>query len=192
MYCIVRKFFGPQLGQEFEYSKFKGLMNISAVERTPLSSKHEANSSLLLCSANLQSVKSQGKSSVLLDYILKTDIDVFAMTETWLRDNDTAASLEFFPSETYKLFQLNRLSGRNGGGTALLIKKSSDVRKIESRKINSFEYSEFTISTDSFKARILIIYCPPYSTVHPMTPATLFEEFSSYLESINGQLNLYC
>lgn len=72
---------------------------------------------------------------MLLDYILKTDIDVFAMTETWLRDNDTAASLEFFPSETYKLFQQNRLSGRNGGGTALLIKKSIDVRITQNKLV---------------------------------------------------------
>ena len=104
------------------------------------------------------------------------DIHVFAMTETWLRDNDMAASLEFFPSETYKLFQKNRSSGHNGGGTALVIKKSIDVRKIESRKITSFEYSEFKISTDSLKVRIVIIYRPPYSTVHPVTPATFLEE----------------
>jgi len=51
-------------------------LNIGVVERTPLSPKHKAGSSLLLCSANLQSVKSQGKSSVLLDYILKIDIDL--------------------------------------------------------------------------------------------------------------------
>ena len=148
-----------------------------------MSPKLKANSSLL-CSANLQSVKSQGKSSVLLDCILKTGIDVFAMTETWLRDNDTTASLEFFPSETCKLFQQNRSSGRNGGGTALLIKKSIDVRKIESRKITSFEYLEFKISTDSLRVRIVTIYRPPYSTVHPVTPATFLEELSSYLESI--------
>ena len=43
--------------------------------------------------------------------LFRTDMDIFALTETWLSDNDTAAKLEFFPTDTHNFIQQNR-SGR--------------------------------------------------------------------------------
>ena len=51
--------------------------------------------SILLCSANVRSAKS--KSAELLNFVCSNDIDLFAIIETWLTDNDSAAVLEFSP-----------------------------------------------------------------------------------------------
>ena len=65
-------------------------------------------------------------------------MDIFAQTETRLSDNDTAAKLEFFPTDTHNFIQQNR-SGRRGGGTRLLFKKNVDVKKIDAGE-RSFEF----------------------------------------------------
>ena len=48
----------------------------------------------------------------------------------------------------------------------------------------SFEYSELIVNCGSLKLKILIIYRIPYSTKHPITRCTFFDEFTSYLESV--------
>ena len=52
---------------------------------------------------NVQAIKS--KTSDLRDYICSTDMDIFALTETWLTEKNVAAKLEFIPTETHKFVQ---------------------------------------------------------------------------------------
>ena len=105
--------------------------NTIVVKRSPLSPKYKSCLPLLLFSVNLQSPKSQGKSAVLLDYILSSDIDLFAMTETWLRDKDTASKLEFIPTETY------RFSSKTGNPAVLVVELRCCSRNLlKSKKSN--------------------------------------------------------
>ena len=91
------------------------------VERTPFVPDRGKHSPLLtLCFANVRAVKS--KTAALLEYIHSADMDIFAVTETWLTDKDAAAKMEFIPTETHKFVQCNH-QGRRGGGTGLLFKK---------------------------------------------------------------------
>ena len=46
---------------------------------------------LTLCHANMRAVKS--KTACLREYISSTDMDIFAFTETWLTEKDTAGDL---------------------------------------------------------------------------------------------------
>ena len=48
----------------------------------------------------------------------------------------------------------------------------------------SFEFSEWSLSMNSFRDRMSIIYRPPYSSQHLMTLNTFVGEFATYLESI--------
>ena len=48
----------------------------------------------------------------------------------------------------------------------------------------SFEFSEWRVTYTSFRAKLIIIYRPPYSQAHPATPRVFFKEFSSYLKSV--------
>ena len=38
--------------------------------------------------------------------------------------------------------------------------------------------------SNSFRTRLSIIYCPPYSNLHPVSLKTFFDDFASYMESI--------
>ena len=47
-----------------------------------------------------------------------------------------------------------------------------------------FEFSEWRLGFNSLRAKLVIIYRPPYSQAHPITARVFFEEFASYLKSI--------
>ena len=110
-------------------------------------------------------------------------MDIFALTETWLTEKDTAAKLEIYSPESHSFIQQDR-NGRRGGGTGLLFKKAIDVIKIAAREKSSFEFSEWRVSFNSLRAKLVVGYRPPYSEAHPITPRVFFEEFGSYLETI--------
>ena len=135
------------------------LHNLTYVERRKDSAvvQESSFSPPVLCSVNVRSVKS--KSADLLDYIYTSGADLFAFTETWLTANDTAAKLEFIPPQTHKFLHHNR-SGCKGGGTGLLFRENIDVSKIDAGEKTSFEFSEWSLNTNSFRARLSI-------TVHP-------------------------
>ena len=82
---------------------------------------------LTLCSLNVRSAKS--KSADLVDYIYSSGADLFALTETWLNANDTAAKFEFIPPGTHKFMHHNRL-GRKGGGTGGSLERTLELRKL--------------------------------------------------------------
>ena len=136
---------------------------------------------LVLCSVNVRSVKS--KSADLLDYIYTSGADLFAFAETWLTANDTAAKLEFIPPQTHKFLHHIR-PDRKGGGMGLLFRENIDVSKIDAGEKTSFEFSEWRLNTNSFRARLSIIYRPPYSNLHPVSLKTFFDDFALYMESI--------
>ena len=69
-----------------------------------------------LCHANVQAVKS--KTACLQEYLSSTYMDIFAPTETWLMEKDTAAKLEIYSLECHSFIQQDR-NGRHGGGTGL-------------------------------------------------------------------------
>ena len=145
------------------------------MERTPFVPDRGKHSPLLtLCTANVRAVKS--KTAALLEYIHSADMDIFAVTKTWLTEKDAAAKMEFIPTETHKFVQCNR-QGRRGGGTGLLFKKQLQVKHIESGEKSSFEFSEWRVVHQSLRAKLIIVYRPPYSAEHPVTPQVFFEEF---------------
>ena len=123
-------------------------------------------------------------SSPKREYICSTDMDIFALTETWLTEKDVATKLEITPTEIHKVVQQDR-QGRRGGGTGLLYKENMDVKKIESGERTSFEFSEWRVTYTSLRTKLIIIYRPLFSQAHPITPPVFFEEVSSYLESFS-------
>ena len=99
---------------------------------------------LILCHANVRAVKS--KTACLREYISSTDMDIFALTETWLTEKDNAAKLEIYSLESHSFIQQDR-NGRHGGGTGLLFKKATDVKKIAAgEKLLSFQSGELVLT----------------------------------------------
>ena len=105
---------------------------------------------LTVCTLNARSIAN--KSALFVDYINECKADLCAITETWLSDNDSAVCHEITPP-SYKLFHCPRSDGR-GGGTALLFRDNINVSKLESGSRNSFEFSEYLVSTGSLRIRL--------------------------------------
>ena len=104
--------------------------------------------------------------------------DLFALTETWLTADDTAAKLEIIPSG-YKLMNHHHI-GHRGGSFTLLYKETVSVSIIkysDNKSFPSFEFFELQVKFGSLAARLVIVYCPPCTK-------SLFSKFTSYLESI--------
>ena len=101
-------------------------------------------------------------------------MDIFALTETWLTGKDTAAKLEIYSPESHSFIQQD-WNGRRDGGTGLLFKKAIDVKKNCCRgEKSSFEFSEWRVSYNSLRAKLVVVYRPPYSEAHPITPRVFF------------------
>ena len=64
-----------------------------------------------------------------------------------LRQNWTLLHLK------HKFLHHNR-SGRKGGGTGLLLRETISVSKIVAGEKTSFEFSEWSLNTNSFRARL--------------------------------------
>ena len=58
------------------------------------------------------------------------------------------------------------------------------MKKIAAGDNLSFEFSEWRVSFNSLRAKLVVVYRPPYSEAHPITPRVFLEEFGSYLETI--------
>lgn len=81
---------------------------------------------LLLCVLNARSLRN--KSAAFLDFVCDSKVDLFAVSETWLIDNDTSILSEITP-QGYKLHHCPR-SDRRGGGAALIFKEAIDVKNL--------------------------------------------------------------
>ena len=119
--------------------------NYIVVEHSPLLPTQKDRSPMLtLCHANVLAVKS--KTACLGEYLISTNMKIFALTETWLTGKDTAAKLEIYSPESHSFIQQDR-NGRRGGGTGLLFKKAIDVKKIAAgEKLLSFQSGELVLT----------------------------------------------
>jgi len=148
------------------------------------------------CLINTRSIR--GKSGAFINNILSSDIDICIITETWLKQNDNKIRAELTPNG-YAFRDAPRLC-RQGGGLALLCKRTYEPELIEAGERASFEYAEFTVSLNKQKTSVVAIYRPPYSTNHPVTTRTFFQEFPDFIEArlaankpiiITGDFNIH-
>ena len=105
-----------------------------------------------------------------------------AITNTWLTTDDTAVRAELCPVG-YKISDRPR-TGRRGGEVGLIYYDLLSVWRNDAGEKESFEYSEWTISSPSLNLRLVLLYCPPYSADHRVSTTAFFNEFSTYIETI--------
>ena len=111
---------------------------------------------------NACSVKN--KTADLFDYICDCKADLVATTETWLTIDDDAVQAKLCPVG-YKISDCPR-TGRRVGGVGLIYRESLSVRWIDVGGKESFEYSEWIISSPSLNLRLVLLYRPPYTADH--------------------------
>ena len=137
-----------------------------------------------LCLLNARSVKN--KTLVIKDFVVENDIDMMALTETWLNfaDNNKDFFIRDICPTGYKFIHTLRAITRRGG-TGLLYKKSLKFEEMPQEDFRSFEFTDVQLFNNSTPyVRIIIVYRPSPSVANGLSLALLFDEFSTFLEQL--------
>ena len=165
------------------FSKFVSLPlnrdNLVKVQISQVANTQDPSHAINFCLLNSRSIRN--KSSVLKDFVVDKDIDLFALTETWLRPgNIDCVEIGDLCPTGYDFIHIPRES--RGGGVGLLFKESLDIKCKNSEWNFSFQSFEFldVCFKSSKMIRMIIIYRPPSSV--PLS--TFYREFSLLLEDL--------
>ena len=55
---------------------------------------------------------------------------------------------------------------------------------MDGKENKSFEFSEWTVKIHDRSLRYVLVYRPPYSSLHPVSTSVFFDEFSRFLENV--------
>ena len=161
----------------------------------------KSQSNIKICCLNARSVKN--KTIFLCDFILSNELDIFAITETWLGASlDRACTNELLP-DGYKIKHVPRSTGKRGGGVAIIYKTNIELRINASTcdKYTSFEFMDCNVVINGYSLRLTVVYRPPPSQKNGLkTSVFLEEEWPKFLAEfaledkntiITGDLNLH-
>jgi len=123
---------------------------------------------------NVRSLKS--KSLIIRDDLLRHDIDVFLLTETWLTSCSGSTISECTP-DGYSLLHRDR-STKVGGGVAVITRDSLGCTEVCMSHGSTFE-SLVVRPSDPKLPLIIVIYRPPSTPV-----AQFFSDFSDLLTQV--------
>ena len=119
---------------------------------------------------NIQSLNREHLTE-LKEFTFSHDIDIFAISETWLKSSNTNASIAI---TGYRVFRLDR-KGKPGGGTCIYVRNGLKVRQL--KDLSNISHTEFhqqwiQIQNKKFKS---IVICVAYRP--PDSPVTFFDEY---------------
>ena len=133
---------------------------------------------------NARSVRN--KTLIIKDFVVDNNVDVLAITETWLRSGDDVIIGELIPSG-YCLSECPRVGGA-GGGVGLLYKKGIKMKTRLCDKFTSFEWLDATF-VNLKTVRVIVVYRPPPSSANGITVGMFMDEFSALLEEVSVSTN---
>ena len=113
------------------------------------------------------------KSRLINDFIADHNIDLFALTETWLcgDDSDLYYIRDICP-DGYVFHHVPRLHS-TGGGVGIVFKNNIKVNIQADESYCSFEHLELELKTTKCYIRLIVLYRPPSSDV-----SLFFDEFA--------------
>ena len=132
-------------------------------------------------SANTRSVNRKELS--IKDYVSENDIDILAITETWLQENNNDFSIAEMCPIRYQFHHVTRKNTR-GGRVGLLLKKHIKVKKQSQKEFCSFEYLDVILNNYNIFTRTIVIYRPPPSKDNNLRTSMFFKEFCIFLEQV--------
>ena len=144
-------------------------------ERQPL------HNHLNVCTVNTQSIRN--KTGDVVEHVTSQNIDICAITETWLQPADDAIRSECQVSG-YIFRDCPRKGGRIGGGTGLLCRSELSPNMIKCDEKTSYEFSEWQVKGPTGPLLLVIIYRPPYSKQHPVSTNVFMDEFAEHLQEL--------
>ena len=113
----------------------------------------------------------------------ENDIDILAITETWLQENNNDFSITEMCPTGYQFHHVRRKNTR-GGGVGLLLKKHIKVEKQSQKGFSSFEYLDVILNNYNISIRTIVTYRPPPSKVNNLRASMFFKEFCTFLEQV--------
>ena len=134
-----------------------------------------------LCILNARSVRN--KTTDILDHIHEHDLDIVAITETWLtnKDSDLPVTRALTPPG-YNLIHHPRRS-RRGGGIAILHKESVKATSLKTfTNIHSFEAMSLKLTLFGKCVILLVVYRPPPNKKNGSSVVDFFKEFADILD----------
>ena len=140
---------------------------------------------------NARSIRN--KDAIIQDMINDTNLDMLAISETWIYDNDPDAIKESCIPEDYSILHTCRPSGL-GGGLACIFKNSLCVKDISLRDFpqpSSFELQFVMVGNQrGNKLAVANIYRPPHGSRNIFIDE--LSDFLSYCATSFGQRVLLC
>ena len=125
------------------------------------------------------------KVEEIIDTIITNDIDVLAITESWLADTSTPspAIVQILKGLHNFNFNSQPRPDKRGGGICVLFKDSLTVTKNPIPAFESFELLDLTIKFNQDLIRLATVYRPP-NAGKTASPTNFLSEFSTYLELV--------
>ena len=146
------------------------------------------------------------KTTAINDFLTSNDLDLLAMTESWLQsDNDSkphrVKKHEMLPSN-YQMIYIPRPEGRRGGGVAVIFKQTILVKVMDYSKCrtNQFEYIICAVTICKSVIRLIIVYRPDPTSVNKLNVKLFWKQFEDFLNKyaicteeviITGDLNFH-
>ena len=153
--------------------KIQNLIKIKSEQKSVI----KGHTNLKIYCINPRSVKN--KTLSFCDYIILNDLNLVAVTETWLGSSiDKACTSDLLPSG-YQFKHLPRSWGRRFGDVALIFKASIDLRIVASSHENdfsSFEYMDCNVVISDYSLCIAVAYRPPPTQQNGLKTSVFLEQ----------------
>ena len=139
-----------------------------------------------LKTALLNSQSARDKVDLIGEAVIEHDIDILALTETWLtntpKDKHYTKELSF---SGYKLINVPRPGGGgHGGGVAIIHKDGLSVQTVATTRAGytTFEHCDVQFTNNSGLLNIIVVYRPPPTKRNGHTVGAFLDGFRSLLE----------
>ena len=129
----------------------------------------------------LLNTRGSNKGDEIVEFVTDNDLDILAMTETWLKPEHDIARGDMTHAG-YTLYEEPRPEEKRGGGVAVLCKASIKVKKAKRFKANTFESMNALITSGTKSVRLVVVYRPPSKKDQNAT--AFLAEFGALLETL--------
>ena len=139
-----------------------------------------------IATMNVRSIKP--KTAPFSEYVTSKNLDIVAVTKTWLKHDETKSTIADISPPGYSFFHEPRAYQRAGGGVGILVSDQlkSDIHPLPSFK--TFEAISARIGNNSFSGFVVWLY----RLQNGRPTSQIFDEFQDLLESrISLHDNLY-
>ena len=127
------------------------------------------------CLLNIRSIRN--KSASFLEFVKDNNADFIAVTEIWLRPEDTESFISSITPPGYKFTHVPR-NVKKGGRVGFFIKEDLSFEQVSKNNSQAFESTSIQISTKGAKDVIFdVLYRPPN-----LSKSQSLDEFSMFLE----------